>query len=89
MKYIASAIVLLVLFAFTYYGFFEPIACDIDNVGLWCNLHPFTTLDWIGLPMFLLGMFTVLFGTITEKLPTWAGPIVLILLFGGIILIHS
>lgn len=55
MKYFPAVIVLLVAFLFTYFGFFETQACDLDAVYLSCRLNPFTAFDLIGCLLFYGG----------------------------------
>ena len=49
---IVRGIVALVVFLFTYYGFFEKQPCDIDAIYLSCRLNPFTVFDLIGCVLF-------------------------------------
>jgi hypothetical protein len=91
---IVMAIVAVVVFAFTYAGFFGPQDCDIDRVNLSCRLHPFSVGDFIGCVMFYgvaayLGGFLKLLG-----LDPWVkGSTLNYVLFGvgilGIILIWN
>lgn len=53
---IVSAIIAIILFLFTYYGFFESQIChSIDKDSLFCRLHPFTGWDLLGCILFYTG----------------------------------
>jgi hypothetical protein len=45
----------LIALIFTIMGFFSHQPCDIDKANLWCRLHPFGFLDFIGCAIFYFG----------------------------------
>ena len=67
MKSLSFIVVLLAVFAFTAYGFFIEMPCDIDKIYLWCNLHPMSALDYIGCTLFYIGAFFLTANPIAEK----------------------
>lgn len=54
---IVRVILLLVVLAFTFFGFVFKQDCDLDAIYLWCRLHPLSIADIIGCILFYGGAF--------------------------------
>lgn len=89
-----SIAVLVFVALFTIFGFFVPAECDgIDNVYLYCRLHPFTLGDFLGCVLFyggaflLSGVWTKLFNLHENVGSTSWNWLFFVLLAGGVITI--
>ena len=68
MKYLGLSVVVLCVVLFTAYGFLIPQVCDIDQVYLWCRLHPISFFDLVGLVLFYAGALVLSGIPLVEKL---------------------
>lgn len=88
MKFIPAIIVFLIGALFTYFAFFEPVPCDIDQIGIWCNLHPMSVYDLVGIPMFYGGLLLLIVASLMDGLPNWLTYTLFVDLVLSVILIH-
>lgn len=58
-KYVVFGIIGLVVILFTLFGFFIKQPCDIDEVNLYCRLHPASIIQIIGVVGFYLSAFII------------------------------
>ena len=61
MKLALKIFAVVLIFVFFYSGFVPSEPCDIDKASLYCQLHPFSLLDFIGCALFIVGTLS-LFG---------------------------
>ena len=54
---VVRVIVGLAAILFTLFGFIIKQPCDIDQIYLWCRLHPMSVFDYIGIILFYAGCF--------------------------------
>jgi len=53
---IGAVVMVLIALVVLYFGFVKEQPCDIDAIYFWCRVHPFTSIDAIGLLLFILGV---------------------------------